>query len=163
MLVIESLLCFFVYLFAEPFGNYRLDPKDGLLLIVEEVPVFGLVSLADIFPPVGVFVSVPALFVKFKFFTEDDGVGLFVGEELVGLVDGLTIYTLGPLEVAVVVLVVPGLVRLDVGVEGVTFLELSILSPGFLLVPVLGVVRVVDGFFLSMGVFGSFLIFIHMD
>ena len=72
-----------------------------------------MVSLAVVFPLVVPFGSVPDLLDKFKFFEEDDGVGLLVGEEILDLLPALGVYTLGVLIVETEGLLMVLLVKFD--------------------------------------------------
>ena len=134
---------------------------DGLLLIVEFVPVLGLLFLALVFPLVMVLEFVPDLFVRFRFLEEEVGVGLFVGEETAGFVVAFGVYTLGVVIVEEDVLVVVGFDRFDCDVEVLVFLVSSGLSVTFFEESTFGVLRVVDVFFSSFeGSLLSFLLLI---
>ena len=98
--------------FFEPRLSYLLDPIDWLLFIVEVVPVFGLLFLAVLFPLV-VPLNYPACLVRFKFLDEEDVIGLFVGEEIAGLIDALGVSTLGLPAMAEEGFVDAGLVKFD--------------------------------------------------
>ena len=116
-------------------------------MIVEFVPVLGLLFLALVFPLVMVLEFVPDLFVRFKFLEEEVGVGLFVGEETAGFVVAFGVYTLGVVILEEDVLFVVGLDRFDCDVEVLVFLVSSGLSATFLEESTFGVLRVVDVFF----------------
>ena len=97
--VFTYLLPFLVSLTADPLPKSLLDPNEGLLFIVEFVPVLGLLSLAVTLPLVLARLYVPDRLVSPKFLVDDCCTGLGAMTDPLALTGALnpdfTVYPLG--------------------------------------------------------------------